>query len=162
MSSKSNVTLWVAVLIVNHRPVKFGSHRDCGSGDINIHSCGYGYFTANARYPLLYVLTFFSVKHMACHVPHASWITSKGTIFTETFSFFFFSFSSVLLDGLTKVLLGTFHHSLPKEACNQHWSFSWFLSTFMIIFGCVCFKITHIFFLNNTRHFFYRLRNMVN
>ena len=27
----------------------------------------------------------FSVKHIACHVPHTSRITTSGAIFTETF-----------------------------------------------------------------------------
>ena len=52
------------------------------------NSCKYGFFTANARYLLLYVsllLPFlFSVKYMACHVPKVSQTTSQGIIFMET------------------------------------------------------------------------------
>ena len=74
-------------LILCHHPAKSGVHMRCGSGDIKIPA-NTGFFTANARYLLLYVsllLPFlFSVKYMACHVPKVSQTTSQGIIFMET------------------------------------------------------------------------------
>ena len=33
---KGSMTLWVEALIVSHHPAKFGGHRHCGSGNINL------------------------------------------------------------------------------------------------------------------------------
>ena len=88
---KGVATLWVGAPHSNSPPTKFGGHKHCGSGDINIlaflqirlfyHKC----LISVTVYAHLLPPLLFSLKYMACHVLHTSRITTFVTFLSETF-----------------------------------------------------------------------------
>ena len=70
------------LLMVSHHPAKFDGHRHCGSGNMNIPA---NTILLQRRisvtvYARLFLLLLFFVKHVACHVSHASQSTAKATV----------------------------------------------------------------------------------
>ena len=68
--------------MVSHYPAKFDGHRHCGSGNMNIPA---NTILLQRRisvtvYARLFLLLLFFVKHVACHVSHASQTTAKATV----------------------------------------------------------------------------------